>query len=99
MAKQDDKSATDVKRSSKAGFSRDPAAQQVDGNAARLSRELRQGLVERLAALGAQGETYSRVVDLLRSSASRPQRTERSSTPPGLSYSSNIHRWRGTRPS
>ena len=99
MAKQDDKSATDVKRRPKAGFSRDPAAEQVDGNAARLSRELRQELVERLAALRTQGETYGKVVDLLRSGAGRPQRTERRSASPGLSHRSNIYRLRGVRPS
>ena len=97
MAEQDDKSATDVKRRPKAGFSRDLAAEQINGNAARLSRELRQGLVERLAAMRAQGETYGRVVDLLRSGAGRPQRAESSSTP--QPPHSPIHRRRGFRPS
>lgn len=99
MAKQDDKSATNLERRPEEGFSRDPAAEQVSGNAARLSRELRQGLVERLAALRAPGETYGRVVNLLRSNAGHPQRTERGSTPPDRSHSSNICRRRGIRPS
>ena len=97
MAKQDDKSATEVKRSPEAGFSRDPAAEQGDGNAARLSRELRQELAERLAALRTQGETYGRVVDLLRSGAGRPQHTEGRSSSPGPSHCSNIRRLRGIR--
>ncbi len=98
MAKQDDKSATDVERKPGAGFPRDLAAEQINGNAARLSRELRQGLVERLAAMRAQGETYGRVVDLLRSGAGRPQGTEGDSTPQAFPHGS-MHRRRGFRPS
>ena len=49
MSSQDDMSAADVKWSSKAGFSRRLMKEPINEDAARLSRELRQGLVERLA--------------------------------------------------
>lgn len=49
MVSQDDMSAADVKWSSKARFSRRLMKEPVNEDAARLSRELRQGLIERLA--------------------------------------------------
>jgi len=99
MAHQDDEIAANLRWRPKAGFSRQPAAEQADEDAACVSRELRQKLVERLAALRYPGEADGRVVNPLKSNASRCQRAGMDIVSPGLSRHSNIRRWRGTRPS
>jgi hypothetical protein len=56
MASQNEASATDAKWSVRTGFSRGFVTDQINEDAARLSRELRRKLVERLAGLSVQDD-------------------------------------------
>lgn len=56
MRDQDDASAADVKWSARTGFSWEPMTAQINEDAARLSRELRRKLAERLAGLRYQDQ-------------------------------------------